>query len=224
MAGPTDRRRIGRVLAGVIREHGARIDVGALSDDLAESLIPASYLERLGRAIVDNIPEPQRVHASSPEAEIQSRAISTADAPTPDEMRNAALERIATATGGKPNRVGRGNAQTYQVGDGPRIYLRTRARDERQGDHHVYWFGLRLACWDDPNAWFVLQCDLDFAIVVPVEDWLPYKDRIGSTETGDQHQPHVHKEGNRIELRESTGLVLDVKQWVDNWEELRDAH
>ena len=58
MAGPTDRRRIGRVLAGVIREHGARIDVDALSDELAESLIPANYLERFGRAIVDSAHDP----------------------------------------------------------------------------------------------------------------------------------------------------------------------
>jgi len=139
-------------------------------------------------------------------------------------MRSFALERIANATGGTPRRSGRGNAQTYQVGNGPTIYLRTRARDERQGDHHVYWFGLRLACWADPDAWFVLQCDLDFAIVVRVEDWLPYRDQIGPTELGDQHQPHVHREGNTVELRESTGLVLDVTPWVDNWDGLTKAH
>jgi hypothetical protein len=211
MADPADRRRIGKVLAGVIKKHGAHIDVDALSDELADSLIPADYLERLNRAIVDNVEEPPRPPLGTIE-------------PTVDKMRDTALEHIANATGGTPRLSGRGNEQTYQVGNGPTIYLRTRGRDQRPGNHRVYWFGLRLACWDDPDAWFVLQCDLDFAIVVRVEDWLPYRDQIGTTQEDNQRQPHVHREGNTTELREAGGLVLNISQWVDNWGDLGQAH
>ena len=137
-------------------------------------------------------------------------------------MRRHALNQIEAVAGGTPRLIGPG--QTYRVGNGPLIYLRTRDREQRQGDHRVYWFGLRLACWEDPDAWFVLQCALDFAVVVRVEDWLPYRDQIGTTEKGDQRQPHVHRDGGRIELRESSGLVLDVRQWVDNWDGLGNAH
>ena len=139
-------------------------------------------------------------------------------------MRNYALERIANATGDTPRRVGSGNAQTYRVGDGPTIYLRTNTANQLAGDHRVYWFGLYLSCWGDPEAWFVLQCGLNFAVVVQVADWLPYRDKIGEASGGKQRQPHVHYENRRVELREATGLVLDLSPWVDNWDGLGNTH
>ena len=198
------------------------MDVERLTSILTESLIPDTSLRRFTQAIVESIDSQQLVSSMPSSTPGSGTDPHHGDAPTPEEMRSAALDNITEATGHRPRRTGRGSAQTYSVGSGPPIYLRTRARDERSHDHQVYWFGLRPDCWKDPNAWFVLQCDLDFAVVVQVRDWLPYKDQIGQTQK-DERQPHVHRDGNRVELRESTGLRLDVSQWVDNWDQLAAA-
>jgi hypothetical protein len=223
MADPSERRRIGKVLAGVVKEHGTNIDVDALADELAESLIPAHHLQRFALAIINSFKGPEAVLSPSPEPTSRTRpALGTVE-PTPDEMRDTALDGVAAATGSRPRRSGRGNAQTYRVGDGPTIYLRTNKPNQLAGDHRVYWFGLYLQVWQDPNAFFVLQCGLDFTLVVPVGEWLPIRDDLGHASGGRQRQPHVHRDGATIELREAGGFTHDLTPWVNSWDLLATA-
>ena len=217
MNSPSERRSVSASIADLVLKGRPSNDRDALANDLAEGLIPADALQRLLTTLRRHLSAGNESLIPSQQNESPSR-----QGVSVPQMREYALKQIETAAGGVPRQIERG--QTYRVGDGPTIYLRTRARDERQGDHIVYWFGLRLACWEDPDAWFVLQCALDFSVVVRVEDWLPYRDQIGLADQGNGRQPHVHREGNRTELREATGLVLDISQWVDNWDAFGQAH
>ena len=225
MAQPSDRRRVGKALAGVVKEYGTSINIDALANELAESLIPAQHLERFARAIIDSANEP----APSPGLEQASRSRPALGpvGPTPEEMRREALGRITTATGSTPTLVGDHGTQVYRSPGGPRIYLRTSNATHLQGDHKKYWFGLDVTWFDDHSAFFVLQCGVDFTLVVPVVEWIPFRDSLGHASNGTKRQPHVHLDGAAIELREHqrgpNPFNLDLTPWVDTWGPLTAA-
>ncbi len=217
MLDPGDRLNAAREIANLVMPGENKEQQDALASDLAKTLIPGDALRRLIATLRRHLVV--RNESSTPPRPIDA---SSDQGPSKTEMRNHALAKIKAVTEGTPRKIGPG--QTYRVGNGPTIYLRTRGRDQRQGDHRVYWFGLRLACWDDPDAWFVLQCALDFTVVVQVEDWLDYRDRIGKAEQGTVRQPHVHQDEDRYELREAGGFQLDIRKWKNNWDGFEDAH
>ena len=221
MADPSDRRRIGKVLAGVVKEHGTNIDVDTLTDELAESLIPAHYLERFGRAIIDSA---HVIPTSSAAPHVRPSAA----APRKHQMREEAINKIDKAVGRTPTRVGKHGAQIYKADDGPLMYVRTSAPDWVSGDHFKYWFGLDTDWFDNPLSFFVFQCGIDFTLVVPVADWIPFRDRLGKASKGKKRQPHVHLEGGRIQLREQmrspSPFIKDLSPWVEAWNALATAH
>jgi len=231
MADPSDRRRIGNVLAGVVKEYGTNIDVDTLTDELAESLIPAHYLERFGQAIIDSV---HVIPTSSAAPHVRPSAAAPRQ---PDldslkvdkhQMREEAINKIDKAVGRTPTRVGKHGAQIYRADDGPLMYVRTSAPDWVSGDHFKYWFGLDTDWFDDPLSFFVFQCGIDFTLVVPVADWIPFRDRLGKASKGKKRQPHVHLEGGRIQLREQmrspSPFVKDLSPWFEAWNGLATAH
>ncbi len=231
MADPTDRLRIGKVLAGVVKEHGTNINVDTLTDELAKSLIPAQYLERFGRAIIDSvhgIPSSSATPHVGPSAAAPRQPDLGSIGVGEHQMRQEALSKIAKAVGRTPTRVGDHGAQIYRTGGGPLMYVRTSAPDWVSGDHSKYWFGLDTDWFDNPSSFFVFQCGIDFTLVVPVADWIPFRDRLGQASKGKKRQPHVHREGGRIELREQmrspSPFIKDLSPWVEAWNALATAH
>ncbi len=134
-------------------------------------------------------------------------------------MRRFALDRVRAATGKHATRM---DGRTYSFVSGTQFHLRTRQRDVQAGGWTRYWFGIRDHLWQ-PEDFFVLVCEFDFVLVVPVVEWLPYFDRfsVSSPGTPEQaRQPHIYWKGTTYELREasrSVSLTLDVGRWVDNF-------
>jgi hypothetical protein len=191
------------------------VSVPDLAAALVESDISQANLERFGRILTEHQGGPAVDRALEEERENLVAA-----PPSPHEMRSHALARIEDATGGRPRRLGRGREETYRSASGSVFYLRTRARDDRTHGRRAYWFGLREDCWENPEHFFVLACDLDFALVVPVREWVPHRDRFSVSMRGtpqQARQPHIYWEGTSYELREAT-LTLDVRPWIDRFD------
>ena len=134
-----------------------------------------------------------------------------------EDMRRLALEAIHRATGLWPVRT---DGQTYRLPNETKFHLRTRQRDEQAGGWVRYWFGIQEHLWR-PADFFVLVCDLDFVLVVPVSEWLPHMEHFSISDPGpgQSRQPHIYWRGSTYELREasrSVPLTLDVRPWVDN--------
>jgi len=224
VASPAERLAIATNIADLVLNDRSSEERTALASNLGEALIHSNELRRFEAILRNHLQESGSTVSDLPPSGPTSGGNPDDKAEFRERMIKQAIDGITRAGGSPPGRSEGGNRQTYRCGNGPTIYLRTNRPDDLVGNHERYWFGLHLRCWEDPEAWFVLQCGLDFTLVVPVADWLPYIDEIGKSEEGDQRQPHVHREGGRIELRESSGLVLDVRQWVDNWDDLGQAH
>lgn len=137
-------------------------------------------------------------------------------------MRQFALAQIRSAVGAGAVRV-RGAGETYSLPNGKRFHLRTRQRDEQRSGWIRYWFGIQDKNWQ-ANEYFVLVCDLDFVLIVPVRDWLPYMSRFSISHPGTDRQarqPHIYWRDDRYELREAVRdnpLVLDCNRWVNKFE------
>lgn len=138
--------------------------------------------------------------------------------PRPSSMREAALRRIEDACGSPPDRTG-GREQTYRTPNGRLFHLRTRAPDARRHGQQVFWFGIQERFWQ-PDHFFVLACGLEFCLVVPVEEWLPFHDDIClsmAQSASPAGQPHIYAEGSVVELREGQ-RVVDVRPWMDRFD------
>ncbi len=135
-------------------------------------------------------------------------------------MRRLALDGVRAATGRDSSR--RGGSQTYRTSTNRQFHLRTRQRDPQNNGFMRYWFGIRDGLWQSGD-FFVLACDLDFVLVVPVTAWLPHMDKfsISHPNSPEQNrQPHIYWMNDVYELREGTrgdALVLNVHQWVNNF-------
>ncbi len=139
-----------------------------------------------------------------------------------EEMRETALKKIESVVGASAVKLGRGH--TYRAGGGPKICVRTSSVIPLDGGVQKYWFGLRDECWNDPDAWFVLQCELEFALVVRVEEWLGFKEKFSTNKTN-VRQPHLFKDGNTYTLKEEKkGFYEPAVRWVDNWDQFAAAH
>ena len=224
MNSPAERLAIATNIADLVLRDRPSEERAALASDLAKALIHGDELRRFADILRTHLEEPGSTVSDLPPPGSTNGEASENKAEFRERMIKQAIDGITRAAGNRPERSEGGNRQTYRCGKGPVIYLRTNRPDDLVGDHQRYWFGLHLRCWEDPEAWFILQCGLEFTLVVPVADWLPYIDQIGQSEEGDQRQPHVHREDSRIELRESSGLILDVGRWVDNWGHFAEAH
>ncbi len=138
-----------------------------------------------------------------------------------DGMRRFALDAIEAATEGPVSRLQR--SQSYRTATGRSFHLRTRQRDEQKGGWNRYWFEIRDECWQ-AGDFFVLVCDLDFVVVVPVAQWLPHMDRFSISKPGTStqaRQPHIYWRDGVYELREAVrdnALVLDVRPWLNRFE------
>lgn len=224
MASPPERLAVATSIADLVINDRPSEERMALANNLGEALIHIDELRRFEAILRNHLQESGSTVSDLPSSGPTNGGDSENKAEFRERMIEQVIDGITRAAGIPPGKSEGGNRQTYQCGNGPTIYVRTNRTDDLAGNHERYWFGLHLRCWEDPEAWFVLQCGLKFTLVVPVADWLPYIDEIGKSGEGDQRQPHVHREGDRIELRESSGLVLDVRQWVDNWDDLGQAH
>ena len=224
MNSPAERLAIATNIADLVLNDRSSEERTTLANNLGEALIHVDELRRFEAILRNHLQELGSTVSDLPSTGPANGGNSDDKAEFRERMIAQVIDGITQAAGIPPGKSEGGNRQTYRCGNGPTIYVRTNRADDLVGNHERYWFGLHLRCWEDPEAWFILQCGLEFTLVVPVADWLPYIDQIGQSEEGDQRQPHVHREDSRIELRESSGLILDVGRWVDNWGHFAEAH
>lgn len=118
-----------------------------------------------------------------------------------DNMRRFALTQIEAATGGPASRL---EKSQYRSAGGKAFQLRTRQRDQQAGGWIRYWFGIPDKYWR-PENFFVLVCDLDFALVVPASEWLPHIDLFSTSRAGtpgQARQPHIYWRDREYRLKE----------------------
>lgn len=136
--------------------------------------------------------------------------------PKPAEMRALAMNAIARVLGGPSLQVGGNGAQTYRCRSGAIIHLRTRFRDPQANGNFRYWFGLRDECWK-AGEYFVLVCDRDLVLVVPVDEWLPHIDHFSVSKAGtanQSRQPHIIWDPSTdVAVLREGHLTLGVNQW-----------
>ncbi len=155
--------------------------------------------------------EAGKARKEDPQATAESKVVAA--------MRRFGIEKMRAVTGEHPTR---GHGETYSLANGTEFHLRTRQRDVQGGGWIRYWFGIRDHLWR-PEDFFVLVCEFDFVLVVPVVEWLPHFDRFSVSSPGTSQQarqPHIYWRGTSYELREastSVSLTLDVRRWVDNF-------
>src|SRR5439155_15344731 len=146
------------------------------------------------------------------------------DLPTDDafDFRELALRRIRHAVGEDP--VQEGPGQTYRLSNGSRLYVRTMKRFPRGNGWYSYWFGLNESSWVAPD-FFVLQCGLSGTLVVPVDDWLPYQERVPLAKAGTERQPQIWRRFRQFQFRvtDASGRVpdegrLDARRWLDRFD------
>lgn len=142
-------------------------------------------------------------------------------------MRRFALDAIETATGGSVRRYER--SQYYGTVADKFFHLRTRQRDEQDGGWIRYWFGIRDDWWQAED-FFVLVCDLDFVLVIPVSEWLPHMERFSASGRGtpsQARQPHIYWRDDVYELREKIRetypLGLNVRRWLNRFDLLTNS-
>lgn len=135
------------------------------------------------------------------------------------DMRIWALDEIRFVTGA-PSRRLPGGAQSYVSSGGRRFHLSTRSRDETNDGWDIFWFGIMDRYWQ-PDEFFVLVCGIEFILVVPTNEWIPYQDRLPVSAPGtprQSRQPHIHWRDEECLLREGrrglNPLTLDVSQFV----------
>lgn len=145
------------------------------------------------------------------------------------EMRLHARQQIEEFTGETLQRVsGQPSQQCFRFGNkGPLLHLHVnKPALRRDSSRRVYFFGEAAEVWDDSDAFLVLQCGLDFTLLVPIADWLPYKDQMGVSRGGARINQHIHlfKElveatdgvswfEERVELCERDGFRLSLDGW-----------
>jgi hypothetical protein len=156
----------------------------------------------------------------------------------PDEAtisyKDYALRRIGEAIGYQPAAEAPGT-QTYVLRTGRKLHLRTMKRNHRSDTTYSYWFGLREPLWVSGDI-FVLQCGLSGTLVVPVDDWLPYREKIPLAKAGTNEasrEPQIWRSGRKFEFRvadESRKVlpegILDARRWLDGFAHLQgpEAH
>ena len=125
-----------------------------------------------------------------------------------------ALQKVAEE--GKPLRRDGRRGQSYRTEDGRAVHVRTMRRYDRGEGRYSYWFGISEELWRAEDL-FVLVCDTDTIIVMPVADLLPYKALIAPAKNGTERQPNIWWVDGRFELRAS-GEQIDVSAWADRFD------
>lgn len=226
MADPRERRIIGEKIAGIVLSGEPKENRDAFGKAIANSLIVDQSLRRFLDLLEEHLPTVRAPDNSEPLSPASSSdpvvIVQLSKVEKAEEMRETALKKIESVVGVAPVKLGQGH--TYRAGSGPDIYVRTSSANLLNGGVKKYWFGLIDRCWKDPNAWFVLQCELEFALVVRVEEWLGFKEKFSRTKTNGR-QPHLFQDGNTYTLKEEKkNFYESAVRWVDNWEQFAAAH
>lgn len=69
-----------------------------------------------------------------------------------------------------------------------------------------------------PGEYFVLACDTDGIMIVPVDEWLSLMEVIPKAKNGSELQPNVWKLGEHYELRVKGGTPIEVTEWVGRFD------
>jgi hypothetical protein len=129
-----------------------------------------------------------------------------------DDKARRARVTIESAIGAALVPVGRG--QTYRTPSGKLVHLRSSKMHAHRPGWANYWFGIQENRWY-PEDFFALVCGDEGILIVPVSEWLTFRERLGLS--GEDRKVNIWRSGHRYTLQVGDDRP-DITNWLDRFE------